>query len=103
MDEEIDDYDDTLKWAIEEEKLRATRGQGVGSFYLVIASILIVLICALIFYYANKGRKDDPSALEMMQDEDNIFDDEFSNVDEYEEVIEDVIEDVIVPPIPVES
>lgn len=70
--EEVDNFDKTLIWAIEEEKLRATRGQSVGTFYLVVASVIIFVICFLILFYSNRRKKT--SALEMMKDPDNEFD-----------------------------
>lgn len=86
--EEVDDYEATINWATQEEALRATRGQGYGSFYLIIGSILILLLCLLILYYSNRGngnKKTNSSALELIQDENNIYLEEFSNVEENEE------------------
>jgi hypothetical protein len=83
--EEVDDYEATINWATQEETLRATRGQGYGSFYLIIASILILLFCLLILYYTNRGngkKKTNASALDLIQDENNIYLEEFSNVEE---------------------
>ena len=94
--DEAGDYDATLNWAIEEEKLRATRVEGYGSFYLIIGAIFILIFCLLILFYANRGRKDGPTALEMMQDEENILFEEFSNLDEDDEIqIEEIKEDEI--------
>jgi len=90
--EEVDDYEATLNWAQQEEKLRIERGQGFGSFYLVIGSIFIFLFCLLIFYYANKGRKDELSALDMITDPEHIFDDDFSNFEEFDDNFEEVEE-----------
>ena len=78
--EEVDDFDKTLVWAIEEENLRTTRGQGVGTFYLVIVSLFLFVSVFLILYYSNRGKKR--SALDMLKDSDNVFD-HFST--EYEE------------------
>ena len=91
MEEVIDEFDSTLNWAVEEEKLRLTRTEGVGTFYLVIASFIVLVICFFVLIYANKGRvyeetTTSPNALEMMQDENNIYDIE----SEYEEVEDDV-------------
>ena len=81
--EEVDDFDKTLVWAIEEENLRATRGQGIGTFYLVIISIFIFVTCFLILYYSNRGRK--LNTLDMLKDPNNVFD-HFSTEYEEEEV-----------------
>ena len=92
--EEVDDYDATLNWAIQEETLRTTRGQGYGSFYLIFASILLLLFCFLILYYShrnNKVPKGSLSTLDLMRDEDNILLEEFSNVEE--DVEEDDVDD----------
>ena len=70
--EEVDDFDKTLIWAVEEEKLRSSRGQGVGTFYLVIISLFIFVTCFLILYYSNRGKK--LSALDMLKDPNNVFD-----------------------------
>jgi hypothetical protein len=86
MEEEFDEYNDTLVWALEEEKLRTTRGQGINSFYLIVASIIILFAVFLILYFFNKGKKT--STLSMMRDPENIFDD-FSEDGELMEVTED--------------
>lgn len=78
--EEVDDFDKTLVWAVEEENLRSTRGQGIGSFYLVIVSIFLFVSVFLILYYSNRGKKR--TTLDMLRDTDNVFD-HFST--EYEE------------------
>jgi len=70
MDE--DDFDKTLIWAVEEENLRANRGQGVGTFYLVIVAMFLFVICFLILYFSNRGKK--MNALDMMKDPNNVFD-----------------------------
>lgn len=107
---EVDDYEATLNWALEEEKLRSNRGDGIGSFYLIIASILIFLICLFILYLGNRKRKNQKlglnagniqngendetnednedngtdgsalSALGMMKDTKNLYEDELLNV-----------------------
>ena len=80
--EEVDDFDKTLVWAIEEENLRATRGQGIGTFYLVIVSLFIFVICFLVLYYSNRGKK--LNTLDMLRDPNNVFD-HFST--EYEDEV----------------
>ena len=92
--EEVDDYEATLAWAEQEEKLRLTRGQGIGSFYLIIGSIFILLICILIVYYFNKGKKYELTILDLMRDPENIYDEEFSTY----EVEEDEVEENEQPP-----
>ena len=84
--EEVDEYDATLVWAEQEEKLRLTRGQGISSFYLIIGSIFILLICIFILYYSNRGRKDEITTLDMMRDPENIYDEEFSSYEVEEEL-----------------
>ena len=79
--EEVDDYDATINWAEQEENLRLTRTEGVGSFYLVVGSIFVLIICFFALYYGNRGRIDDTEALDMMNDPENIYDDEFSYED----------------------
>lgn len=71
--EEVDDFDKTLTWALEEENVRTSRGQGIGTFYLVIASIVLFVIVFLVLYFYNRGSK--VSALDMMRDPNNIYDD----------------------------
>ena len=83
--EEVDDFDKTLVWAVEEEKLRSVRGQGIGTFYLVIVSIFLFVTVFLVLYYSNRGKKR--TTLDMLKDSDNVFD-HFST--EYEEEGEDV-------------
>jgi len=74
------DFENTVIWAQQEENLRKTRGQGISSFYLFISSIMIITLMVFILYLINKNG-DEMSALEMMKDPDNEYDDEFSNVD----------------------
>jgi len=82
--EEVDDFDKTLVWAVEEEKLRSTRGQGIGTFYLVIVSIFLFVTVFLVLYYSNRGKKR--STLDMLRDSDNVFDHFSTEYDEEEEV-----------------
>ena len=103
--EETDDFEKTLIWAVEEEKLRATRGQSIGTFYLVILSTIIFVICFLVLFYSNRRKKR--SALEMMKDSENEFDEfdeeetedvaliDMSEEEEYEEP--ELEEDVVKP------
>ena len=81
--EETDNFDQTLAWASEEEKLRATRTEGFNTFYLVIAAGLVALTVLLILIYGGSGKEtiNSPEALNMIQDPDNIYDIE----SEYEE------------------
>ena len=85
---EEEDFDKTLLWAVEEEKLRTTRGQGIGTFYLVIASLFIVATCFLFLYFSNRGTKKTKNAIDLMRDPDNMFDN-FSET--YEEVEEEEV------------
>jgi hypothetical protein len=85
MSEETEtDFEQTLIWAKEEEKLRSTRVEGISTFYLGLGAIFLFIICFFIIIYLNKDRKYDttPDALDMIQDENNIYDLE----SEYEEV-----------------
>ena len=86
MEEVVDDFEPTLTWAVEEEKLRLSRTEGIGTFYLLIASFVIVVICFLVLIYGNRGRVDEfpetPKALDMMQDENNIYDIESEEINE---------------------
>ena len=82
--EEVDEFESTLNWAVEEEKIRATRGLGVSSFYLIIMAVFLLFIFILILYYTNKERVD-LIALDMIQDENNIYDDNFTDEPEIEE------------------
>jgi hypothetical protein len=86
MEEELDEYDETLVWALEEEKIRTTRGQGVSSFYLVVIGIIILFIVFLFLYFSNRGKK--LTALDMINDPDNVFD-EFSEDVELIDMTED--------------
>lgn len=84
-----DKFEQTVIWAQHEENLRKTRGQGISSFYLFISSVMIISLLVFIIYLINKNG-DDVSALEMMKDPENEYDDDFSNVEtgsveEYEE------------------
>lgn len=83
MDE--DDFEKTLIWVEEEEKLRITRGQGVGTFYLVVLSIILFVITFLILYFSNRNKK--MNALEMMKDPNNVYDNDDVSESEYEEEV----------------
>ena len=102
MEEEVvDEFQSTVAWALQEESLRLSRTEGISSVYLIFYSILIVLICFLVLVYFNKGRKYEVeqtgekteqdsqleegeeqeqlkplTALQMIQDENNIYDEE---------------------------
>tara|TARA_R110001599_G_scaffold345083_2_gene569157 strand:+ start:1742 stop:2107 length:366 start_codon:yes stop_codon:yes gene_type:complete len=91
---EEEDFDKTLLWAVEEEKLRTTRGQGIGTFYLVIASLFIVATCFLFLYFSNRGTKKTKNAIDLMRDPDNMFDN-FSET--YEDDVEGDEEEEEVP------
>lgn len=105
--EETDDFDQTLIWAIEEENIRTTRGQNIGTFYLVVTSVIIFVICFLVLYFSNRKKKT--SALDMMKDPDNEFDefdDEIEETDEEiplidmsndEEEIGEVVDEIVKP------
>lgn len=69
---EIDEYDSTLAWAIEEEKKRINRGNGYSTIYLIIISIIIFLSIFFILYISNKVNK--PGALDLITDPENLFD-----------------------------
>ncbi len=75
-----EEFEKTLAWAKTEEQLRANRGQGIGSFYLIIMSILILGLIVFIVYLVNRTAGEF-SALNMMKDPSNVFDDEFSGID----------------------
>jgi len=75
-----DKFEQTVIWAQQEENLRKTRGQGISSFYLFISSVMIISLLVFIIYLINKNG-DDVSALEMMKDPENEYDDDFSNVE----------------------
>jgi len=95
MEEEVDEYDKTLIWALEEEKTRINRGKGIAPFYLIISSLVILLILCLILYFTNKEKKS-IGALEMMKDPNNIFDDfseEVELIDLSEEEEKPIIEE----------
>ena len=101
--EEVDDYDATLNWAIQEETLRTTRGQGYGSFYLILVSILILMFCFLVLYYSNRNRtnkvnkgnelNESLNALDLIKDENNILFEEFSNVEDDDDLGDDGADD----------
>lgn len=82
--EEVDEFDTTVNWAIEEEKTRLTRGQGISSFYLIVLSLIIIFICVMIFWFT-KVKEETISALSMMQNSEYIYDDEYSNGENFEE------------------
>ena len=85
---EEEDFDKTLLWAVEEEKLRTTRGQGIGTFYLVVVSLFIVATCFLFLYFSNRGTKKTKSAIDLMRDPDNMF-------DNFSETYEDEVEEEV--------
>lgn len=90
---EENDFNTTVAWAVEEEKIRQTRGQGVGSFYLILVSVVILFLCFLFLYYngPKSDLKSDLFALDMMKDPTNIFDDEFSGAEEeYAEPVQEI-------------
>ena len=73
-----EEFDSTVTWALEEEKIRVNRGQGISSFYLIILSFVLLLICFFIFYFS-KEPESLMEALKMMQDPKNIYDDNFDS------------------------
>lgn len=74
MEEETDDFDKTLIWSTEEENARALRSTSeVGSFYLVLGAFAIFVVVFFILYFGNRGKK--LTALEMMKDPNNVFED----------------------------
>ena len=83
MEEETDDFDKTLIWSTEEENARALRSTSeVGSFYLVLGAFAIFVVVFFILYFSNRRKK--LTALEMMKDPNNVFED--IDEDEQEEV-----------------
>ncbi len=74
VEQENEEYDKTLLWAIEEENLRNGRGQGVSSFYLIIGALFVLVIVFLILYYSTE-KEEKLDALEMIQDPNNIYED----------------------------
>jgi hypothetical protein len=74
-----DDYENTVLWAIEEEKKRLQRGNGYNLTYLLILFIIIFLVVLFILYFANRKKKG--NALDMIRDPRNLFE-EFSQDDE---------------------
>ena len=84
------DYDSTVAWALEEEKIRVDRGKAYSTFYLFMGSICILLLCFFVLYYFNRGEKYEFESLNIAKDPENIFiEDDFSN-----EVIEEIKEEV---------
>jgi len=74
VQEENEDYDKTLLWAMEEERLRSSRGQGVGSFYLVVTALFVLIVVFLILYFQT-DKNENFNALEMIRDPNNIYED----------------------------
>ena len=92
-----EDYETVVAWAEQEEKTRSIRGQGVSSFYLILGSIFVFIVCFLILYYTNRGRKTELTTIDLMTDPENIYEEEFtSNVEDEddEEAVDGGIEPV---------
>ena len=86
MEDEIDEFDKTLIWSVEEEKLNAKRvsEMRIPSFYLIIAALFIFVTCFFILYYSNRRKK--LGALDMMKDPDNVFEEFTEDGQDNEEV-----------------
>ena len=71
-------FEDTTKWVSQEEKNRKNRGNGVSTFYLILASAIIL---GVVVFLLSMGGEDasELTALRLMQDPDNIFDDEYED------------------------
>lgn len=80
-----DEYDSTLAWAEQEEMLRASRGNGVSTFYLITASIIIFAICFMILFYSGDKTSNKTTAksssIDLMNKTENILFEDFSNTE----------------------
>ena len=89
--EDENDYEKTLLWALEEEKLRTNRGKGVSSFYLYLISLIIFIVFFLILYF-DKEKKINP--IDMMKDPANIYD-EYTEDGELMEIIDEEEKEIL--------
>ena len=89
--EDENDYEKTLLWALEEEKLRTNRGKGVSSFYLYLISLIIFIVFFLILYF-DKEKKINP--IDMMKDPENIYD-EYTEDGELMEIIDEEEKEIL--------
>lgn len=92
----MEDFDKTLSWVTEEEKLRKERGQGISTFYLFIMSFMVIAFIVFMIYLINTNGKE-LEALEMMQDPDNFYDDEYSDASDYVEELPTTVEESSLP------
>ena len=89
---EDDDFEKTLDWADKEEQIRLTRGNSISSFKLIAGCLIIFFIVFLILYYTKHEKKAVYNALNMMNDPNNFYDDEFKENENNENENEDVNE-----------
>lgn len=71
-----DDYEATVVWADQEEKIRTTRGQPVSNVYLFALSFFVLGACLFVLYLFNRNKKE-LSALDMAKDPENVLYQEF--------------------------
>lgn len=84
----MSDFEKTKAWVNKEEELRKTRVEGISSFNLIIASIMIIGLVVFILYLS--GSFGDESALEMIQNSENFYDDEYSENGSYVEEVSEI-------------
>ena len=80
---EEDEFNVVCDWALQEEQkstIRKTQGFGISNTYIFILVVLIFLIVLFILYLANRRRGK--TALEMIRDPNNVFDEFSQNNDD---------------------
>ena len=67
-------FQDTIEWATSERK--DLRSKGIPVFYLVIGSIVVLILLVLIIYLVGRNPDEKMDTLDMMTDDNYIFDEE---------------------------
>ncbi len=77
---EIDNFNNTIQWAAQEEILRTERGNGISAIYLIIGAVIIFvfLLMFVILLSRKESIEESVSPLDIMKDEDYIYDDDYT-------------------------
>ncbi len=71
-EEKMDEFEDTVLWANEEEKTRKPVENRIPSIYLIAIALFILVIVFFIIIKFSKA-KENQSALSLIQDDDNMI------------------------------
>lgn len=87
-------FQDTIDWATLEEERRGDRSEGIPIVYLVVGAVIIFVLVFLILYLMGSNPEEDISALDMMKDDNYVFDN--NNYDQtYDEPIDNLVDDPV--------